>query len=130
MNDLERCFVWARVRRSDRCCRSASTAAVAVATTAREISTTRARRTGDICSRPTQGRADLLNVNLDDGALVSLVAAGLVPPEHVETAVAISVMLASFAPAAMRRDVLAKRKALPDMPESMTETTEAPDESA
>lgn len=64
------------------------------------------------------------------GALVSLVAAGLVPPEHVETAVAISVMLASFAPAAMRRDVLAKRKALPDMPESMTETTEAPDESA
>lgn len=63
-------------------------------------------------------------------ALFSLIGAGVIPAEHVGAATAAASMLLTFAPAAMRRDVLAKRKALPEMPESMTETTEAPSESA
>ena len=43
-------------------------------------------------------------------ALFSLIASGLIPADHIETAAVVAGMLATFAHAAMRRNVLAKRR--------------------
>ena len=52
-------------------------------------------------------------------ALFSLIAWGLIPADHIETAAVVAGMLATFAPAAMRRQALAKRR---EPNESKTDT--------
>ncbi len=47
-------------------------------------------------------------------AILGALSYGAIPAEHTEAAVAVATMLATFAPAAMRRHVSAKRKAISD----------------
>lgn len=47
-------------------------------------------------------------------AIYSLLAAGAVPAEHFESAMVAAVLLTLFAPAAKRRELLAKRREIED----------------